>query len=82
MEALFPRVEKNTHTKMSIQGKDGGEFAITATWKEKDGTERSFSKLYNCSVVFGTKMDRRTPKQKPCDFTSELIGEILRARGV
>jgi len=81
MTALAPRVEKSTHAKLVFLGHDDGTFTVQANWDER-GQEKTFKKRYDHQEVFGTSINHRRTRHRPCVYARQLTSAILRARGI
>lgn len=81
-----PFMTRATRGVVEFTTKTGGEFAITVKWKNRDGSEGSFTREYTREFCFGRTFSLPPSawvvEKRPCDHARDLVRCVLGARGV
>lgn len=86
MKGWKPFMERATKSSVTFVTRAAGEFAVTARWKNKDGTDAEATVEFTKEKVFGPTLSLTpqawTVQERPCDYSREVVRTILTARGV
>lgn len=82
----LPFMTRATKAQVEFVPRSGGEFAIVARWKNRDGADGQFIQEYNKAYCLGATLSLSPEawlvQGRACDHARDLVRCVLAARGV